>query len=125
MKRSKKYEALLVLSTAFLVIYLIGHLKHGEARAFYLYLACGIGLSGIVLRPLGDLIARGWYKLADLLSLVMSKVIMSLIFVFVLIPVSALYRLSKKDRLKLKENSESGWIERNHRYRYEDLKNIW
>ena len=125
MTRSKKYEALLVISTAFLVIYLIGFLKHGHSRELYLYLACGIGLTGILIRPLGDLIARAWYKLADLLSLIMSKLIMTLVYLFVLIPVAGLSRIYKKDRLGLRKNEESGWVSRNHRYNSDDLKNIW
>ena len=101
MSKSKIYEALLVISTAFLVLYLYGILKHGESKEIFIYLACGIGLSGIFLKPLGNLIARGWYKLAELLSLVMSKVIMAAVYIFILVPVATLYRLTTKDKLKL------------------------
>lgn len=125
MSKTKIYEALLVISTAFLVIYLYGLLRHGESKELFIYIACGIGLSGIIIKPLGKLIAQAWYKLADLLSLLMSKVIMSLVFVLVLVPVALLYRLSKKDRLGLNRKNESRWIGREHRYTSDDLKNIW
>ena len=125
MSKTKIYEALLVISTAFLVIYLYGMLRHGESKELFIYVACGIGLSGIIIKPLGKLIAQAWYKLADLLSLLMSKVIMSLVFVLVLVPVALLYRLSKKDRLGLNRKNESRWIGREHRYTSDDLKNIW
>jgi len=125
MSKTKIYEALLVISTAFLVIYLYGLLRHGESKELFIYIACGIGLSGIIIKPLGKLIAQAWYKLADLLSLLMSKVIMSLVFVLVLVPVALLYRLSKKDRLGLNRKNESRWIGREHRYSSGDLKNIW
>lgn len=125
MSKTKIYEALLVISTAFLVIYLYGLLRHGESKELFIYVACGIGLSGIIIKPLGKLIAQAWYKLADLLSLLMSKVIMSLVFVLVLVPVALLYRLSKKDRLGLNRKNESRWIGREHRYTSDDLKNIW
>lgn len=125
MSKTKIYEALLVISTAFLVIYLYGLLRHGESKELFIYIACGIGLSGVIIKPLGKLIAQAWYKLADLLSLLMSKVIMSLVFVLVLVPVALLYRLSKKDRLGLNRKNESRWIGREHRYTSDDLKNIW
>ena len=125
MSKSKIYEALLVISTAFLVIYLYGILKHGESKEIFIYLACGTGLSGIFLKPLGRLIATGWYKLAELLSLVMSKVIMAVVYIFVLVPVATLYRLTKKDKLRLRRGPESKWIKREHQYNADDLKNIW
>jgi len=125
MSKTKIYEALLVISTAFLVIYLYGLLKHGESKELFIYIACGIGISGIIIKPLGKLIARAWYKLADVLSLFMSKIIMSVVFILVLTPVALLYRLSKKDRLKLNRKNESRWISREHRYTSDDLKNIW
>ncbi len=125
MSKSKIYEALLVISTAFLVLYLYGIIKHGESKELFIYLACGIGLSGIFLKPLGKLIAQGWYKLAELLSFVMSKVIMAVVFMFILVPVALLYRLTKNDKLILKRNSESKWVNREHLYKADDLKNIW
>jgi hypothetical protein len=125
MSKTKIYEALLVISTAFLVIYLYGLLKHGESKELFIYIACGIGMSGIFIKPLGKLIAQAWYKLADALSLFMSKIIMSVVFILVLTPIALLYRLSKKDRLSLNRKNESRWISREHHYTSDDLKNIW
>ena len=125
MSKTKIYEALLVISTALLVIYLYGLLKHGESKELFIYIACGIGISGIFIKPLGKLIAQAWYKLADVLSMFMSKIIMSVVFILVLTPVALLYRLSKKDRLSLSRKNESRWISREHRYTSDDLKNIW
>ena len=125
MSKSKIYEALLVISTAFLVLYLFGIIKHGESKEIFIYLACGIGITGIFIKPLGKLIARGWYKLADLLSYVMSKVIMAVVFIAVLVPVATLYKLTKKDRLLLRRTPKTKWISREHQYSADDLKNIW
>jgi hypothetical protein len=125
MSKGKIYEALLVISTALLVLYLYGIFKHGESKELLIYLACGIGISGIFIKPLGRLIAWGWYKLADLLNFVMSKVIMAVVFTFILVPVAMLYRLTKNDKLSLKRSSKSKWISREHTYEADDLKNIW
>ncbi len=125
MKKAKIYEALLVISTAFLVLYLYGILKHGESKEIFIYLACGIGISGIFIKPLGKLIALGWYKLADLLGFVMSKILMAAVYMVVLVPVALLYKLTKKDKLQLRRNPKSKWISRDHPYSADDLKNIW
>lgn len=123
--KSKQYEALLVIATAFAVIYLYGLLKHGDPREVFIYLACGVGLSGIFIRPLGKLIALGWYKLAELLNLIMSKLVLSLVYLIILVPVASLQKIWKKDRLQTINNQKSMWVHRDHSYTAEDLKNIW
>ena len=125
MRKSKIYEALLVISTAFLVIYLYGIIKHGVSKEIFIYLACGIGISGILLKPLGKIIAQGWYKLADLLGFVMSKLIMAAVYIVILVPVATLYKLTKKDKLLLRRSPKTKWITREHQYSADDLKNIW
>ncbi len=125
MSKSKIYEALLVISTGFLVLYLFGIIKHGVSNEIFIYLACGIGISGIFLKPLGKIIALGWFKLADLLGFVMSKFIMAVIYIVILVPVATLYKLTKKDRLQLRRSPKTKWITREHQYSSDDLKNIW
>lgn len=125
MSKSKIYEALLVISTGFLAIYLYGVWKHDTSKEIFIFIAFGIGLSGIFIKPLGKLIAQGWYKLADILSFVMSKVIMSVVYLVILVPVALLYRLTKKDKLLLKRSPNTKWINREHLYSEKDLKNIW
>lgn len=126
MSKEKVYEALLVIATGLLVIYLIGVFRYEVSRPALIYIACGIGLSGVIFKPLGRLIAQGWFKLADILSFVMSKVVMSIVYIGILVPVALLYRLVKKDKLYLKKAAEaSTWTERKHEYTNKDLKDIW
>lgn len=75
--------------------------------------------------PLGKLIAIGWYKLADLIGFVMSKIILGIIYSFILVPVALLYKISSKDKLHLKRSPNSKWVVRNHQYVAKDLENIW
>jgi len=119
MTKTKILETSLVLTTGFLVIYAI---KPIEA---FLYLALSFGLIGIFIKPLAKQIAIAWFKLADLLNFVMSKVVLGTIFFAILFPISLLYRISNKDKLQLKKSQKSAWIERNYAYKSADLKNIW
>lgn len=67
-----------------------------------------------------------WYGLANIMGVVFSKVILSLVFFMVVLPVAIWRRLSGKDSLKLKkfkEGSGSVMKTRDHVYSATDLEN--
>lgn len=119
MNKSKILETSLVLTTAFLVIFFFNENK------IFIYIAAGFGGVGIFIKPLAKYIAIGWFKLADILNFVFSKVILGAVYFFVLFPISLLYRMSKKDILRIKRTNQSVWEERNYQYSSKDLENIW
>jgi predicted PurR-regulated permease PerM len=119
MTKEKRLEAMLVISTGFLVLYAI------KMNPVFLYIALGAGLVAIFVKPLATLIAKGWFKLGELLGLVVSKVVLTIIFFILIIPISFLYNLFNKDTLRLKRSYPSQWTERMHSYEAKDLKNIW
>lgn len=125
MEKSKINEALLVIMTALLVLYLIGWISHGAGKPVFLYLAGGVGISGIFLRPFGRIIALAWYKLAELLNWIMSRILLTIVYVLMLVPVAFLSRISKKDRLRLRRRNDSMWLQREHRYTGDDLDKLW
>jgi polyferredoxin len=108
-----------VLTTGFLVLFLFfGYL-------WFLYASLAFGFTGIFIKPLSRLIAIAWFKLADVLNFVVSKIILGALFFFILWPVAVLYKITNKDKLRLKRTNKSTWTERNHFYAANDLKNIW
>lgn len=119
MERTKTLETSLVLTTGFLLVYLL------TKNEMFLYLAFAFGITGIFIKPLAEYIAIAWFKLADILNYFISKLILGTLFFFVLFPVSLLYKISNKDKLRLKKSKDSNWIERNHTYSSADLENIW
>ena len=119
MDKSKTLETSLVLTTGFLLIYLI------TKSNLFLYLAFAFGITGIFIKPLAKYISIAWFKLADILNYFVSKIILGMLFFVVLFPVSLLYKITNKDKLRLKQSKNSNWIERNHTYSSADLKNIW
>lgn len=119
MDRNKSLETSLVLTTGFLILFLI------FGNGWLLYLALGFGITGIFIKPLAKYLAIAWFKLADILNFFVSKIVLGLLFFVVLWPVSMLYKISNKDKLRLKKEKESNWIDRSHIYSAEDLKNIW
>lgn len=119
MNKAKVLEVSLVITTALVIIYWRSSIK------IYLYFAIAVGLVGILIPPLAGLIAKGWFKLADVLSFIMSRVILSSIFFLILFPIALLYRIGRKDKLQLRKAESTTWILRNHKYIGNDMENIW
>lgn len=119
MSKLKKVETCLIIATGALIFYLITHEK------VLLYVALGIGLSGIFIQPLAGLISYLWYKLGDAMGFVMSKIILSIIFLLLLTPIALLYRLLSKDPLMLRKKGDSTFTDRRHSYTAKDLQNPW
>ena len=117
--KSKISETSLVLTTGFLVLYII------VKNDVFLYFAIGFGLTGIFIKPLAKIIAVAWFKLADILNYFMSKIILGALFFVVLFPISILYRIMNGNKLDQKNSSKSIWKERTHTYSKNDLENIW
>ncbi|MEN8156092.1 MAG: SxtJ family membrane protein [Bacteroidota bacterium] len=119
MNRTKSLETCLVLTIGFMVLYFL------KSRELFLYIAFGFGITGILIKPLAGLIAVGWFKLADIMGFLFSKVVLGVLFYVVLFPISVLYRLTKKDPLHIRHPKGSSWVERDHNYQGKDLENIW
>jgi hypothetical protein len=66
-----------------------------------------------------------WLGLSHLMGTVMSKVLLSIVFVCLVIPIGIFRRMTGKDALQLKQfrrGSDSVMRERNHRYQAADLE---
>jgi hypothetical protein len=119
MDKSRILETSLVLTTAFIVAFLISD------QQVFIYMAAGFGFIGIFLRPIAGVIAKGWFALAEGLNFVVSKLILGALFFLLLTPVSFFYRMFHRDKLLLGRNHNSTWRIREKTYNHEDLKNIW
>lgn len=117
--RIQSLESCLVLATVSILIYFL------KSADVFLYIALGVGITGILIRPLADRIAYGWLKLGEVLGFIVPKLVLGIIFYFFLFPVSLLYRLSKKDKLQIRHPGTSAWTERDHQYNSKDLEEIW
>ncbi len=119
MKKEKTVEAILVIVVGFLLIFFL------KDQKVFLYISFIIGLVGIFIKPLAVLIAKGWYKLGDILGFVVSKVVLALLFFLLVTPVALLHNLFNKDTLRLKKSDRSFWSDRNHLFVSNDFEKIW
>ncbi|MEL7146140.1 MAG: SxtJ family membrane protein [Bacteroidota bacterium] len=85
-----------------------------------------IGVISLVFPMVGHYIVWVWYKIAEILGWVNSRILLSIIFFLFLFPISVMYRLFNKDSLAIrKPKRNSIFVERNHQYSAKDFENMW
>ena len=84
-----------------------------------------IGLIGVFSDFLSEKVAWVWGKFAHILGTFNSYWLLTVIFFVFLTPVAFLFKLTRKDNLKLKAQKGSVYEERNHLYVAKDLENVW
>ncbi len=122
MSESDKSKAQLVIVTGLVVFYFI----FGSKYPYLLMAAAAIGVLSIAIPAVGDLIVKGWYKLAEILGAINGKILLSLVFFLILLPVALLAKIGKKNPLALKrESKKSVFADRNHKYTAKDMEQVW
>jgi hypothetical protein len=119
MSKTKIVETALVLTTGFLVIYFI------FKKPVFLFLALGFGLIGIFLPAIARFIAIAWFKLADVLNFVVSKIVLGMVYFVILFPIAFIYKSLGKDKMNFENKEDTVWIVRNKKYEAADIENIW
>ncbi len=115
MSNRKTYESLFVICIGLAVI---AWLKKNE----WLAIADAILLmAGIIVPPFRKLVHDLWWKLAAVLGYVNGKLIFSVFFVFLIIPIGLINRLVSKNKIP----TDSNFKLRNHLYTAAELKRIF
>lgn len=124
MKREKSLETIIVLMIALLLFYWWKQ-PTNPALARYLFIgALVLGAIALFIPFLSGLIHDGWMKLAEAIGYVMNRLLLGLIFFLFLTPIAFLFRLTKKGKLRAKDQA-SVYKERNFVYTAESMKDTW
>jgi len=94
-------------------------------REIYLFVAIGMHVLNMIVPQIYRPVAVVWLGLSDLLGNVMSKILLSVVFLAVVTPIGIFRRLIGKDSLKLrafKASKESVMLRRSHTFVAQDLK---
>lgn len=118
-ERTRYRETLLVIVLGFSLLYLI------FGRDWMLCTALGLGIPGIISVKINRLIHLAWFFIGEKLGFVVGKVVLGVIFFFILLPVSLLSRLFRKDLMNLKPPGNPRYHDRDHRYTPDDFINMW
>ena len=119
MNKEKHLETILVLVLALFVFYWIFKVPA------LLVIAGTLTAIGIFIPFLAAKIHWAWMKLAHALGFVMNKVLLTIIFFLVVLPLALLSRAFGKNTVQLKRNQTSYFKERNFTYTKESLENVW
>ncbi len=118
--RKKHIETALVLVLALGVVFWI------TKNPSWLIAGGVLGVIGLFIPVLAKLIHDGWMKLAQVLGFVMSKVLLSLVYFIVVLPMSLFARLfGGKNGVRLKPGAESYYIKREFTYDPKSIENVW
>ena len=116
MQKNNRFETLLTMSTGLLMVYAI-------TRNKYLLLVIIIfNISVLFIKPFSNLIVKSWLRLSDILGMLSSGILLSLIFYFFLTPIAFIYRLFNKNNIKKGGKVKSMYLERNYRFTSNDLE---
>jgi hypothetical protein len=119
MLKEKELKSLLVIVLGLVVLFLFTN------NWYLLYAGLAIGGLGMSIPVVGYYIVWFWFKIAEVLGWVNSKIILGLVFYLFLTPLSLLYRLGKKDPMTLKAPETSNYEKREHIFKTKDLENTW
>jgi hypothetical protein len=117
--RSRYRETLLVIVLGFALLYLVFD------RNWMLYAALGLGITGIISVRLNRLIHIAWLFIGDKVGFLVGKVVLAVIFLCILLPVSLLSRLFRKDLMNLRSPRRPRYHQRDHLYTPDDFVNMW
>jgi len=113
-------KTLLVIVTGLLV------LKFIFKSDYFLYAALIIGFISLLIPIVGDAIVWFWFKIAQVLGWINTRVILSIVFFTFVTPIALLSRVFKRNMLQLNDkNAKSVFAIRNHTYTKEDLEETW
>lgn len=117
----------IVIAVGLMVIYLLSNRHNTEltSRDWLLYAAAGVGFIGFTIPPLAKIIHKVWFWIGDKMGFVVSKLILGALFVVLVIPLSLVSRIFRKDLMLMKGNKPSSYLERDHVYSAEDFENPW
>ena len=66
-----------------------------------------------------------WIKLALGMGWINSRILLSVLYYLILVPIAFLAKIFKGTSMKLKGKGETMYLTRNHIYKSEDMKNMW
>ncbi len=119
MNREKKLESIVVIATGFMILFLIFKIK------WFLLTALLVSILSVLSDFILDKITWLWFKIAEILGWVNSRILLGAIFFIFLSPIAFVMRLMNKGSIKLKKQDGSYYHERDHTYVNEDLENTW
>ena len=127
MSKVERLKAQLVMVVGFLCLHFLLQNKFPGTSKYLLCVSLGLGLVFMIIPALGEIILKGWFKLAEILGWINSRILLTGIFYILLFPIAMLFKLTGKDNLQLRSQKDNVTVyeRRNHKYVPKELENTW
>ena len=119
MKTDTSKSTMLVISTGFLILYLI------FSWNWAVYVSLLIGVVGIISPFLSKKVDWIWMKFANLLGLIIPNLLLGIVFFLFLFPISRISKLFIKDTLMLSKNFKTYFIDINKETDKTSFEKTW
>ncbi len=119
MEKDTSKSTILVISTGFLILYLIFSWQWAVLTSLI------VGIIGIISGTLSRLIEKGWMELARLLSYIIPSILLGIVFYLILFPTALISKLFTKDPLMLSDKHETYFIDINREVEKKSFEKIW
>lgn len=119
-EKKKNIKNVATIAFGFLILFLIFR------KNYLIYTSLFLLLISILSDTLSEKISWSWMKLSDLLGIITSKIILTLVFLLILTPLALAFRVFNKNPLLIKRTCQkSYYIQREHLYSADDFENMW
>jgi K+-transporting ATPase A subunit len=119
MKEESSKSTILVISMGFLFLYIVFSWQWAIIVSFV------VGVVGILSSYLSRKIEWIWMKLTKLLGYIIPNILLTIVFFFILFPISLLSRLFNSDPLKLSKKYNTYFLDIRKGADKKDLKKTW
>jgi Saxitoxin biosynthesis operon protein SxtJ len=119
MKKDTSKSAMLVISTGFLILYLIFSWR------WAVIMSLCIGIAGILSDSLSRTIEKGWMKLAHVLGVIVSSILLGIVFYLLLFPISLLSKIFTRDTLMRSNRYSTYFVTINKEADKESFEKMW
>jgi len=119
MNNEKRFETILTISIGFLILFLI--FKHNT----FLHISLVVGIIGLLSSYLSKIIVTVWFTLAEVLGMIVPKIVLGLVFYLFLFPISLLAKIGKRDNLMLSKKYQSYFVDRIKKAEKSDFEKTW
>lgn len=119
MNKEKAFSTIIVLSLASLIFCLLLKIH------WLIFLAIGFLVVPLVSIKMAFIISKVWLAFSNYLGLLMNYILMFFCFYFILFPFASLQKLFGGNQIIKKEKGDSFFVNRNHTFTKEDIKNPW
>lgn len=119
-KNNNSIKTVLTISVGFGIVFLLTDLS------WSLYTSVIVGVIGLISNKLAQTINFLWMKIAEVLSLIIPNILLTLIFYLFLYPISILSKIfGSKDTLQLKNKKDSVWIDKTQQIEKVSFEKMW